>query len=307
MTNSNVIDIGFNMLLFDTYVTKDHMPIIKSLKDCGAKGIELPMFKGDASHYKELGAAIRDLGLLVTASVSVDADANLCTSPKAGVQFLKERIGWCVAAGAKKLSGPMVYPWGLRPEGVSAAELVALVEQQLAESVQYVREVAEYAEDNGVRLALEPLTHWELACLNTLRQVIDFVDAVDRPAFGVLIDTSHETLDGKGPREFREQVSRLAEMKKLFHVHISAPHRGDVSEAWINWYHIFGTLIKVGWNGPLVIEIFNAIEPLASAVHLNRPPYKDPIAVAKAAIERTASKWSGAQDFANRSRTPDFV
>jgi D-psicose/D-tagatose/L-ribulose 3-epimerase len=55
--------VGFNMLLWTTHVTKEHLPLLKTLKKVGYDGVEIPVFGGDAAHFEKIGKAIKDNGL----------------------------------------------------------------------------------------------------------------------------------------------------------------------------------------------------------------------------------------------------
>ncbi len=43
---------GMNLLLWTTHVTEEHFPLFAKLKKAGYDGVELPLFAGDATHYK---------------------------------------------------------------------------------------------------------------------------------------------------------------------------------------------------------------------------------------------------------------
>ena len=43
---------GMNLLLWTGHVTEEHFPLLGKLKAAGFDGVELPLFGGDAAHYK---------------------------------------------------------------------------------------------------------------------------------------------------------------------------------------------------------------------------------------------------------------
>lgn len=43
--------IGFNMLLWTPFVTEEHFPLFKTLKEAGYDGVELEIFEGTPAHY----------------------------------------------------------------------------------------------------------------------------------------------------------------------------------------------------------------------------------------------------------------
>ena len=297
--------IWVNMLIVTTYVSRDHRRQMVGLKEKGADGIELPFFEGSAEHYYAVGLILRELGL-PTSAVSVSDTEHDPSSMdeacrRAGVGQIKERIKWAAAlregAGQDEIvfGGPLVLPWGEEPEvagqKIRGTELVEHARQRVARGVQSFKELGEYAKENKVKLAIEGLTHWEHFGLNTATQVLEFAEMVDHENVGVHIDMSHETLDGDGPDVFRRVVARAMGIDRLFHFHISAPDRGDVTRSWLPWDEMLGALKAHGWNKPLVIETFNAVEPFASGCRLTRAPYDDPVEEMGKAIAYARKRW----------------
>ena len=45
---------GMNLLLWTTHVTEEHFPLMAKLKKAGFDGVEMPLFEGDAAHYKKI-------------------------------------------------------------------------------------------------------------------------------------------------------------------------------------------------------------------------------------------------------------
>ena len=121
-------------------------------------------------------------------------------------------------------------------------------------------------------------------------------------AVGVTLDISHEVLDGAGPQQLATQVEWLRENGKLYNVHVSAPHRGDVVNSWLPWQDFFMPLSS-WWTGPLTIEIMNGIAPFAQpgggGLRFVRGPFADPFAIANQAIERTKVEWNSSVNGTN--------
>jgi D-psicose/D-tagatose/L-ribulose 3-epimerase len=62
--------VGFNMLLWTTHVTDDDLPLLKSIKEAGYDGVEIPIFAGDPEHFEKVGKAIKDNGLGCTLPIA---------------------------------------------------------------------------------------------------------------------------------------------------------------------------------------------------------------------------------------------
>ena len=52
---------GMNLLLWTTHVTDQLFPLFAKLKATGFDGVEIPLFEGDAAHYKSIAAELNSL------------------------------------------------------------------------------------------------------------------------------------------------------------------------------------------------------------------------------------------------------
>jgi len=50
---------SMNLLLWNTHITQEHFPLLGKLKATGFDGVEIPLFEGDANHYKTLAAELK--------------------------------------------------------------------------------------------------------------------------------------------------------------------------------------------------------------------------------------------------------
>jgi sugar phosphate isomerase/epimerase len=123
-----------------------------------------------------------------------------------------------------------------------------------------------------VRLAIEPISHWETAAPNTLAELQAFLELVPNPQLGVVIDSAHETLDGAGPECFAAQVAALAAAGRLHYVQLSPPDRGRLDRSWLPWTPFLERVLP-HYNGPLAIEMFNALPVFQPLLRLSRRKY----------------------------------
>ncbi|MCK4375810.1 MAG: TIM barrel protein [Candidatus Brocadiae bacterium] len=110
--------IGFNMLLWTPFVTKEHFPQFEKLKAVGYDGVELPLFDGTPEHYAAVARALADNGLGSTAvTVIPDEDCSPIRADagrrRAAVDRLKWAIDCSAALGADVLCGPYYQPLGV--------------------------------------------------------------------------------------------------------------------------------------------------------------------------------------------------
>jgi protein FrlC len=123
---------------------------------------------------------------------------------------------------------------------------------RLAESL---RKIAEYAAKFDLRVAIEPADAYETDLLLTCSATLDFVNQLDYPNLGVLLDNGHAFVVDEQP----EQALRELE-NKLFHVHLD-DNNGKRDQHLIPGDGTFDfppfirALEEIGYDGFLGIEL----------------------------------------------------
>jgi D-psicose/D-tagatose/L-ribulose 3-epimerase len=254
---------GFNLLLWTTHVTAEQFPLFGKLKAAGYDGVELPLFEGDASHYKTVRKALDDNGLKSTAVTVVGPEANPISPDTTVRQAGLDRIKWAIdmlrVCGGEVLCGPFHSPLAVFSGDPPTAD-----EKRHAADV--LRKAADHAGDAGVTLAIEYLNRFECYFLTTAADTLALVKAVDHPNFRAMYDTFHANIEEKqaGPA-----IRLLAPV--LRHVHISENDRGTPGTGHVAWDETFRTLKEVGYDGWLTIEAFGrALPALAAATKVWR-------------------------------------
>ena len=74
-----------NLLLWTTHVAEEHFPLFGKLKAAGFDGVEIPLFGGDAAHYRTVRKELDNHGLACTSVTVANPEANPI-SPDAGLR-----------------------------------------------------------------------------------------------------------------------------------------------------------------------------------------------------------------------------
>jgi len=169
--------VGFNLLLWTPFVEEKHFGILGKLKATGYDGVEVPLFGGDVPHYKKVAQALKDNGLQCTScTVMPDEEHNPISAEakhrQGAVEYLKWVIDCNAALGSEVLAGPFYQPLGKFSGKGPTAE-----EKQRAAEVH--RQVADYAKQANLQLAVECLNRFECYFLNTMDDAAAYTKQVN--------------------------------------------------------------------------------------------------------------------------------
>jgi len=280
--------VGFNMLLWTTHITEEHLPLLETLKKAGYDGVEVPIFEGDTAHFEKVGKAIKDNGLACTSvTVIPDEEHNpISTNAKhrqAAVEYLKWAIDCSAAVGSTMLCGPFYQPLGVfTGQGPT--------EQEKQRAVEVHRQAVEFAAKANLTLAVEYLNRFECYFLNTMADAADYVQRINHPSLGVLFDTFHANIEEKDP------VGCIGQhIGVIKHVHISENDRGTPGKGHVDWAGTFRALRSGGYDGWLVIEAFGrALPDLAAATRVWRDFFPSSEEVYIEGLKLVKQQWEAA-------------
>jgi sugar phosphate isomerase/epimerase len=297
MSNSSSLpDIYLSFFMFTTDLKPDDLEYrqivvkhIQELQTFGYTGFEFriappsgtPDYQQDLANYTELRAYMDSKGLgdvkiatNVGATRTYDPSSPYLQQREQALEYLKSRVDITAALGGQIMMGPIVIPYGVFPttdfnEPIWSDRLQELLAIRYQTAQPILNELGQYASGKNVKLAIEPITHWETPGPNKLSQLMEFLKGVSSTQVGVVIDSAHETLDGDGPDIFKVQVAELAQQQRLHYIQVSPPDRGALHTSWLSWQDFLTPVLEV-YNGPVAVEIFNAIPAFVDSLRLTR-------------------------------------
>jgi D-psicose/D-tagatose/L-ribulose 3-epimerase len=277
--------VGMNLLLWTGFVTEADFPTLGRLKEAGFDGVELPLFDGDAAHYRSVRAELDRQGLACS-TVTVMTPENNPISPDATVRAAAvDRLKWAVemnhVLGSYAMCGPFHSPLGVFSGAGPTAD-------EKARAADVLRQAAGFADGADLTLAIEYLNRFECYFLTTAAQARDLVKAVDHPRFRCMYDTFHAHIEEKS------QAAAIATVADAFaHVHVSENDRGTPGTGQVRWDEAFAALKQTGYDGWLVIEAFGrALPDLAAATRVWRDLFPTPDEVYTRGLEFIRRKWA---------------
>ena len=173
---------------------------------------------------------------------------NLCISNErirlSSVQYIKDSMDTAYSLGAEIV---VVCP-GHSLYGQSQRSAWSFLRESL-------RELAAYAEDKGIVLALEAAHRYETDLVLTSHDALRMIEDVGKDNLKVLLDVGHVNVVGEGLAESVENLKG-----HLVHVHVDDNH-GDMDSHFIpgdgtvNFTRFLSALRKSGYKGCLTVEL----------------------------------------------------
>ena len=215
----------------------------------GADGVELLTTNPKELNPEEILALVRYNGLQVAAIASggigfalgftlLNADASIAAQAKTRLYDL---IDFAAALGA-----PVVTIGSFRGRSAWVGGQGKTMLRDI------LGEAAAYANQRSVRLALEAVNRFEADILTNAAETLAFIDEVDQPALGLLLDTFHVNIE---EASWIEPFRTAMRARKLYHVHLGDNNRLPPGGGLIDFPAIVATLQETGYTGYLSAEL----------------------------------------------------
>jgi len=267
---------GINTFLFASPFTTKSTRLFPRFKQWGFDAVEIPI--EDPAHIDpaRVKAALDKAGLCCSSACAcLGPDRDLRGTPEQqhnAMDYMKKVIDQMVALDCPSLIGPVYSAVG-RIGGATPQEY----RQQWRTVVKNLRELCQYAQQNGRQVCMEPLNRFETDFINTVDQALKMVKDVGSPALKLHLDTFHMNIEEKCQGAAIRKAGKL-----LGHFHACGSDRGTPGNDHINWAHIAEALKAVRYDGPVVIESFTKdVKVIAKAAAIWRQiePCREDIAV----------------------------
>jgi D-psicose/D-tagatose/L-ribulose 3-epimerase len=246
-----VIQYGINTFLWASpFQTKD-LHYLDHAKALGFDLLEIPIesigdvdFGAGAKAYERTGLACSVCAVMGAGRDPSHPDEKI---QQAGIEYLKHLIDGAQAMGGDLVAGPIYAAVGRQWQQTPAQR-----KADLALCAKNLRVAAGYAEQKGIRLAIEPLNRFETSFINLTEQALELVDLIGSPAVGLMMDTFHANIEEK-------HLGKAIEMagSRLWHVHANENDRGTPGTGHVDWEEVGAALKKIHYDGALVIESFS--------------------------------------------------
>jgi D-psicose/D-tagatose/L-ribulose 3-epimerase len=244
------MQIGINTFLFTSPFTDKDAALFSLFKSWGFDFVEIAL--EDASHIngKRIKGELERNALSCQAiCAAMGPGRDLRGSEKdqqTALTYLQEVMDKMVELDCRILAGPLYSSVG-RAEQVSES----VYKRQWDMVAGHLRQLAAFAQDRNITLAIEPLNRFETDFINTCEQGLQMVRDVDHPSLGLHLDSFHMNIEEKHSGE-----SILKAGEKLVHFHACGSDRGTPGSDHTDWESIFQALKKINYKGNIAIESF---------------------------------------------------
>ncbi len=120
-------------------------------------------------------------------------------------------------------------------------------------AAECLHELAEYGNERGVAVVLEPMSHFRTHLVNTPEQVMRLIDMADHPNLAVLLDTYHMITE---VRDYAAAIRTVRE--RLWGIHACESDRGVPGGGLVPWDSVFAALGEIAFDGYMVMESYNS-------------------------------------------------
>ena len=221
-----------------------------SAKKAGYDYIEMLMIEPEKIDVVMTKEVLAEHGLSATASLGLSSETDVTsTNPsivKKGDELLRKVVDKLHAIGSTELCGVIYCSLGKYPGPASA--------ENRANSISAVTRLADYAADKGININLEVVNRYETNIMNTGKEGLKFLEAVNRPNAYLHLDTYHMNIEEDGMSQ-----AVLDAGDALGYVHIGESHRGYLGSGNVDFDTFFTALKKINYSGPITFESVSSV------------------------------------------------
>lgn len=244
--------LGIFMNFWEKNWDADHEKYIRKVADIGFDILEFqaqPLLEMSDDKLRHLKRVADECGIELTYSLGLDPRYDVSSADESvrrgGIEYLQNIVKKIGVMDGTLLSGVSYAGWG-SPNYI-VDDKTALTERSKAS----MREIVKTAEDYGVTYCVEAVNRFEGCIINTAREALDYVNDIDSPNIGVLLDTYHMNIEEVS---IGDAIRLVGDRLTSFHTgenNRMAPGRGH-----LNWDEIFGALADINYKGRIVSEPF---------------------------------------------------
>lgn len=232
--------------------TDDRIDLLDTVKALGLDSFEIAVGEEVLFTPRLTRARAESLGLelIISPGGQWSLECDLSSDSKEqrarGLAWHKQQVDLAHALGAKTYAGALYgHPGVVKRRRPPEAEY--------SRTAEGLHALAAYAAERGVRVALEPMSHFRTHVANTPQQIMRLIERANHSNLSVLLDTYHlltEILD------YADAIH--AARARLWGIHACENDRGAPGRGLIPWTSFFNALVEIGFDGYIGFETYNS-------------------------------------------------
>jgi D-psicose/D-tagatose/L-ribulose 3-epimerase len=175
-----------------------------------------------------------------------DISADSAADRQRGLAWHKRQVDLANALGATAYCGALYgHPGAVKRRRPPLGEY--------ERTAQALHRLSEYAQRKGVKIVLEPMSHFRTHVVNTPDQIRRLIHLADHPNLLVLLDTYHMITE---VRDYAHAIRLVRD--KLWGMHACENDRGPAGGGLVPWDAVFSTLSEIDFHGAILFESYNS-------------------------------------------------
>ncbi len=243
---------GAHIFLWTERWSNNEISLIGRAKSLGLDCLEIAV--GDDVEFdsqfikKEFQKQSVDIFISPGGTWPMEADISLADKNMArgGVEWHKRWMEKGAEAGALAYTGAIYgHPGNVVKSAPDPDEYKRICE--------HLHALAEFGRQHGIKLVLEPMSHFRTHLANTGKQLISLIEGADHGNLYCLLDTYHMVTE---VRDFGREILLMKD--KLYSVHACENDRGVPGGGIIPWDEIGNALSSSGFDKFIILESYNS-------------------------------------------------
>lgn len=240
--------LGIHAYAWCSQWSRKTLGLIDRIKGLGLDFIEIPLMCLETLEAEATRSRLDEVGLDCCTSTVLLGDTDISSDNARirakGVKYLKACVKATHDLGATSFSG-VIYAQHVKPDARRPKKAT------WDYSARCLREVADYADDLGVTLGLEPVNRYESHLVNTCEQARYLKSLINRKNVRIHLDTYHMNIEEKSFYKATKLAGR-----DLIHYHLCENDRGIPGTGQVDWDGIFKALAEIKYQGYAALESF---------------------------------------------------
>ena len=246
------MQFGSHIYLFTDHWADDQFWVIDEAASLGLRCIDIAI--GDDISFDTQTCKQRaedaDIALMISPGaewpLAADLSADDAEQRAFGIAWHKQQIDLAHELEAVAYTGAIYGHTGVVKKRRPPAD-------EYHYCAEALHEVATYAQQKGIVLALEPMSHFRTHVANTPDQLIKLIQLADHPQLKIAFDTYHAVTE---IRDYGESIRRCGDL--LWAVQACENDRGVPGGGLVPWPDIGQALQDINFDGFVVLETYNS-------------------------------------------------